>query len=210
MHTSVRVASRRPVSKKSQGGWCPVGRGWQNSVAAHLSDEKRPMTRSLLIEHATPAPVRYWRSLVLLVTHSAHMGFRTLPCALRIARCAYGLSVARHSRVPPQSRKTSDPAEGAGELISSNGGRWAGRRQGLDDAAGGCRSSIFFRRVRAPTCALARHVFRGEFHPRAASSGGVLMPRGSCSGRRPEGPSAWGLLMGRRPRSGSLFWLLSG
>ena len=138
--------------KKSQGGRCPLGRGWQNSVAAHLSDEKRPMTRSLLIEHATPAPVRYWRSLVLPVTHSTRMGFRTLPCALRVARCAYGQSVARHSRVPPQSRKTSDPAEGAGELISSNGGRWAGRRQGLDDAAGGCRSGLFsegYGRVRA-------------------------------------------------------------
>ena len=140
MHTSVRVASRRLTSKKISGRSVPRGAGLAEFSSGALKRRKRPMTRSLLIEHATPAPVRYWRSLVLLVTHSTHMGFRTLPCALRIARCAYGQSVARHSRVPPQSRKTSDPAEGAGELISNNGGRWAGRRQGLDDAAGGCRS----------------------------------------------------------------------
>ena len=143
MHTSVRVASRRLTSKKISGRSVPRGAGLAEFSSGALKRRKRPMTRSLLIEHATPAPVRYWRSLVLLVTHSTHMGFRTLPCALRIARCAYGQSVARHSRVPPQSRKTSDPAEGVGELISSNGGRWAGRRQGLDDTAGGCRSGLF-------------------------------------------------------------------
>ena len=69
---------------------------------------------------------------------------------------------------------------------------------------------VFFRKGTGADARTRAAGFAGEFHPRAAFSVGVLMPRGSCSGRRPVWRSAWGLLMGRMPRSGSAFWLLSG